>query len=175
MHTKINIVKKLSGAHHNVWYEKSVLPGLNISVYNSTGILFVLEPRTRTNTTWIFSFFSHSTLPALPVTSSLAGAAASYLLPHWKRNVQKTRREIAFVLSFTDFWSYHDASDSNARCRAAKVYREERKKNMKKTPSKFLIPFRDTVPIPNCIWCTFVQWDILGLYQISGDLKKLHT
>ena len=109
MHTKINIVKKLSGAYHKVWYEKSVLPGLNISVYNSTGIRFVLEPRTRTNTTWIFSFFSHSTLP-LPVTSSLVGAAASYLLPHWKRNVQKTRREIAFVLSFTDFWSYHDAS-----------------------------------------------------------------
>ena len=113
MHTKINIVKKLSGAYHKVWYEKSVLPGLNISVYNSTGIRFVLEHRTRTNTTWIFSFFSHSTLP-LPVTSSLVGAAASYLLPHWKRNVQKTRREIAFVLSFTDFWSYHDASDSNA-------------------------------------------------------------
>ena len=128
MHTKINIVKKLSGAYHKVWYEKSVLPGLNISVYN-TGIRFVLEPRTRTNTTWIFSFFSHSTLP-LPVTSSLVGAAASYLLPHWKRNVQKTRREIAFVLSFTDFWSYHDASDSNA---VQSGKREERKKNMKKT------------------------------------------
>ena len=25
MHTKINIVKKLSGAYHNVWYEKSIL------------------------------------------------------------------------------------------------------------------------------------------------------
>ena len=173
MHTKINIVKKLSGAYHKVWYEKSVLPGLNIGVYNSTGIRFVLEPRTRTNTTWIFSFFSHSTLP-LPVTSSLVGAAASYLLPHWKRNVQKTRREIAFVLSFTDFWSYHDASDSNA-VQSGKSLQGRKEEKYEKNPSKFLIPFRDTVPIPNCIWCTFVQWDILGLYQISGDLKKLHT
>lgn len=133
MHTKINIVKKLSGAYHKVWYEKSVLPGLNISVYN-TGIRFVLEPRTRTNTTWIFSFFSHSTLP-LPVTSSLVGAAASYLLPHWKRNVQKTKREIAFVLSFTDFWSYHDASDSNA-VQSGKSLQGRKEEKYEKNPLK---------------------------------------
>ena len=81
------------------------------SAFTIVLVFCLFQLRTRTNTTWIFSFFSHSTLP-LPVTSSLVGAAASYLLPHWKRNVQKTRREIAFVLSFTDFWFYHDASRS---------------------------------------------------------------
>ena len=107
----------------------------SISAFTIVLVFCLFQPRTRTNTTWIFSFFSHSTLP-LPVTSSLVGAAASYLLPHWKRNVQKTRREIAFVLSFTDFWSYHDASDSNA-VQSGKSLQGRKEEKYEKNPQSF--------------------------------------
>ena len=105
------------------------------SAFTIVLVFCLFQLRTRTNTTWIFSFFSHSTLP-LPVTSSLVGAAASYLLPHWKRNVQKTRREIAFVLSFTDFWSYHDASDSNA-VQSGKSLQGRKEEKYEKKPQSF--------------------------------------
>ena len=107
----------------------------SISAFTIVLVFCLFQLRTRTNTTWIFSFFSHSTLP-LPVTSSLVGAAASYLLPHWKRNVQKTRREIAFVLSFTDFWSYHDASDSNA-VQSGKSLQGRKEEKYEKKPQSF--------------------------------------
>ena len=121
MHTKINIVKKLSGAYHNVWYEKSILQYW-YSVCSS------LEPEL---TQREYSHFFHTRLyhcRSHPLWWGL-------LLHIFFRIGRETSRRRGVKLPSSYLSRIFDRITMHrtaTRCRAAKVYREERKKNMKK-------------------------------------------